>query len=145
MPWLFQVPRALLILLIGLGVAGMHTMGHPSVTHDMSGTPAVPHTAAAPRVLDAVSPAHGLVGDLQSMAQYTALPQPGRGMDPSTVCLAVLTLLGWVVLAARAVSAARRLAGMRAPLPAVLPTFGRGPPRSPSFGLRIADLSILRT
>ena len=142
-PWLFQVPRALLLLLIGLGVAGMHTTGHPSATHDMSGTPAVFHMSTT-QVLDAVSPAHGLPGDVQPMPPHTALPQPALGMDPVKVCLAVLTLVGWVLLTARAVSAARHLAGTRTPPPVVLPTFGRGPPRLPSFGLGIADLSVHR-
>lgn len=132
------VLRVLLLLLTALGVAGMHTMGHPSGNHGMSAATAVSH-------MDPGTPAHPVAVPVESMAVlHMALPQPGRGLDPSKVCLAVLTLVGLAVLIAAALFAARRLAGCGAPVQIVLPALGRGPPWRPSFGLVLADLSVLR-
>ena len=140
MLWLLAVPRVLLLLMTGLGVVGMHTMGHPNGTHDMS-IPEKSHMAASEM---ASTSTRSVPGTLEAMAPHAAWPQPGGGMDPSKVCLAVLTLVGVTILVAAAVSVARRFAGMCTPLTAVLLPLSRGPPSLPPFGLRIADLSVLR-
>ncbi len=138
-PRRFAALRLLLLVLVAFGVAGMHTMGHPSDSHATMtmaashGTPAMPEPA-----MNAAAPIHvagvALVG----------LPTPGGGsLDPTEVCLAILTAVGLAVLIACALRAVRAAGGGVAPVPAVFAALGRGPP-PPALGLVLADLSVLR-
>jgi hypothetical protein len=94
----------LLVVMLTLGVFAMHTMGHPedSSGHGMSGVPAaagahqdgMAQRAAAPEpsAEPEVAAEHGTAA---SAAKSPVHELPG-GMDPMSVCLAVLTagLLG---------------------------------------------------
>ncbi|YCK37474.1 hypothetical protein ACNF49_26480 [Actinomadura sp. ATCC 39365] len=121
--------RALLLVVLTLGVCGMHTLGHVNARHDMANArhgPAVAHELP-------VAPAAALAG----LAPGHEMP----GLDPAGVCLAVLTSLLVVVLLALWVGVRRRAVGGADPGPAFRPV-ARPPPRPTS--LRLARLSILR-
>src|SRR5262245_4249489 len=95
-PRSLPVLRLLLLALTALGVAGMHTMGHPSGSHGMSAATTTPH-------IDSGMPAHVTAVPAHSMVLLQmAAPKSGRGLDPSNVCLAVLTVVGIAVLIAAA-------------------------------------------
>jgi hypothetical protein len=135
--------RFLLLLLLLVGVAGMHTVGHP-VGHDQ------------------VGPAHGLMStaslvessSVQNSHVDTALAErathdgagehdPHPVTNPLEICLAVLVAAVLLWLAA----ALCRLPGSAGePRTAGYPAQrGRDPPASILVGLRIADLSVRRT
>ncbi|MFF7790114.1 hypothetical protein [Streptomyces sp. NPDC007991] len=98
----------LLVVMLALGVFAMHTMGHPqeSSGHGMSGAvPAaagVPHdamaqdatgrNAAAPAGPEMTAAEHGRAVSAEKSPVHGI---PG-GMDPMSVCLAVLTV--WLVV-----------------------------------------------
>ncbi len=124
--------RLLLVVVASLGVVGMHTLGHVDTAHGASagmGCGSCHHDAmaAAPSVLADVV-AHGL----------------GAGMDPSEVCLAILTAVGLVALLGLVLVAWRTATGEVVDLRAVLAVAVRGPPPRPRLGLNLADLSVLR-
>ncbi|MFD1322381.1 hypothetical protein [Micromonospora sonneratiae] len=140
-PGLTVALRVLLLLATALGVAGMHTMGHPTGNHSGSGSGSAfghpfphpqPEAVAAPSVVEPAS-------------QPRAAPvRPGHDLDPSTACLAILTLIGLTGLIVAGLLAARHRTHLATSLRGILPTPGRGPPRCPSYGLLLADLSVLR-
>jgi hypothetical protein len=139
---------SLLAVLLVFGVALMHTLGHPATGHDDG-----MHHAA-----DAVvhqqqhfgSPVDGLFAasypdDLSPAAMASAMHHstPGpHGMDPSLMCLAVLTALLAAVVAlavsGRTARPVRLISPQRAAGRVV-----RGPPRSRA-GLTLASLSVSR-
>ncbi|MEU8324516.1 hypothetical protein AB0C33_39685 [Nonomuraea sp. NPDC048881] len=121
--------RALLLVVLALGVCGMHTLGHVNARHDMAN--ARPVLAVAHEL--PVVPVAALAG----LAPGHEMP----GLDPAGVCLAVLTSLLVVVLLALWVGVRRRAVGGAGPGPAFRPV-ARPPPRPTS--LRLARLSILR-
>ncbi|MEV3981510.1 hypothetical protein [Nonomuraea sp. NPDC049758] len=121
--------RALLLVVLALGVCGMHTLGHVNARHDMAN--ARPGLAVAHEL--PVAPVAALAG----LAPGHEMP----GLDPAGVCLAVLTSLLVVVLLALWVGVRRRAVGGAGPGPAFRPV-ARPPPRPTS--LRLARLSILR-
>lgn len=130
-------PQLLLLVLLALGVAGMHTLGHVGDGH-RPGRAVVAH--ADP----------GMVAQPQAGAdQPTAAsedddpPDHGLRLDVFAVCLAVLGAVGvllWAARTGRLRSGYVRLLRARwAPQPA-----GRGPPPVP-VGLRLAVVSVSRT
>ncbi|MFI7423886.1 hypothetical protein [Nonomuraea sp. NPDC049684] len=121
--------RAFLLVVLALGVCGMHTLGHVNARHDMAN--ARPVLAVAHEL-----PAAPLAA-LAGLAPGHEMP----GLDPAGVCLAVLTSLLVVVLLALWVGVRRRAVGGAGPGPAFRPV-ARPPPRPTS--LRLARLSILR-
>ncbi|MFI9595418.1 hypothetical protein [Nonomuraea sp. NPDC052265] len=111
--------RALLLVVLALGVCGMHTLGHVNARHDL----AIAHEAPA-AALAGLHPGHEM-----------------PGLDPAGVCLAVLTSLLVVALLAFWVGTRRRTGGGAGAEPSLRPV-ARPPPRPTS--LRLAHLSILR-
>lgn len=136
--------RPLLLILVAFGIACMHTLGHPHSHggHDCAGQP--------PAIMGAHQPPAGPHTGAAAAAGITAATigpaACGTGMllDPFTVCLAIL-VAGLVVLLAALVMAGRRLRSLRGHIRAALVVAGRGPPPRPGLGLRLADLSVLRT
>ncbi|RSN12630.1 hypothetical protein DMB42_10575 [Nonomuraea sp. WAC 01424] len=120
--------RGLLLVLLALGVCGMHTLGHLDGRH--GGSPGRHGTVAqeAPAVLPAGA---------QAVAGEHRMP----GFDPTSVCLAVLTSLLIILLAAVRFWTRRRAGAGAGDLPPARPV-ARPPPRPTS--LRLASLSTLR-
>jgi hypothetical protein len=140
------LPQILLLVLTALGVAGMHTMGHVGAghgTHAMQAVQAVhagPHTATAPAATSMI------VAGPPAAPASLAVPHRGGGLDPTQMCLAVLTLVGSALLIAAALLAIGRPARSGTALRMVFAASGRDPPpRRPPIGLLVADLSVLRT
>ncbi|WP_157549962.1 DUF6153 family protein [Nonomuraea candida] len=125
-----RVARGLLLVLLALGVYGMHTLGH--VTGGHGGSPSAAHSTGV-----AQEPAHALAAALQSFA-----PEPGTpGLDPTSVCLAILTSFVAVLLATAWLRARRRPGAGGGAMPPARHV-ARPPPRPTS--VRLASLSILR-
>jgi hypothetical protein len=118
----------MLLILIAAGVAFMHTLGHQPAGATHHGV-AVGHaiTDAAEMMV-----ATAVTGDDAPMS-----------LDPMTVCLAIL-FGGLVLLVAAFIMAWRRTAAGQSRARGVHTHHGPAPPR-PTFGLRLADLSVLRT
>ncbi|MFI6177640.1 hypothetical protein ACIA8R_19070 [Nonomuraea sp. NPDC051191] len=117
--------RALLLVVLALGVCGMHTLGHVNARHDM----ALAHEAPAAHA--------GLQSGHAGLQSGHEMP----GLDPAGVCLAVLSSLLVVALLAFWVGARRRAFGGTGAGSSLRPV-ARPPPRPTS--LRLAHLSILR-
>lgn len=131
--------QLLLIVLLVLGVAWMHTLGH-SQDHPVPAA-GTGHMAVGASSVMAVAD--------KATAAAVKLPtarSPMPPTDPMDICLAVLTAIGLAV--ALVAHLATRRVGSRAPT-----AYGsswtaatRGPPgRIPSTGRRLAILSVLRT
>lgn len=135
------VLRLLLFLTVATGIAGMHTLGHPSPSGHggHGGAPAQIATRESPaaHVAMATATVAGSVSD-------AALVGVGRSLDPSTVCLAVLVAFGLAALLAALVVVARRTPPLGRYLHKIPSQTGRGPPAT-LLGLRLANLSVLRT
>ncbi|WP_188193587.1 DUF6153 family protein [Nonomuraea sp. SYSU D8015] len=120
--------RGVLLVVLALGVCGMHTLGHLDGGHTAS--PVSTHGMNPPQQ------AAVIVG-LPAFA-----PDPGMaGFDPTDVCLAVLTSL-MVALVLAAWIRTRRRTGAQGRSPASPRWVARPPPRPTS--LRLARLSVLR-
>jgi len=121
----------MLLILVAVGVAFMHTLGHPSSSGGHNGG-ATHHamTVSAP-MADSPAVVAG-AGDDTPM-----------GFDPMTVCLAVL-IGGFVLLLAALVLTWPGMAAGRDRARRAHPRNGRAPPTL-TVGLRLADLSVLRT
>jgi hypothetical protein len=123
--------RLTLLILVAVGVAFMHTLGHPSSSGGHAGG-ATHHAAVASHPL-ADSPAVvAFAGDDGAV-----------GFDPMTVCLAVL-LGGFVLLFAALVLMRSGTAASHDRARRAHSRNGRAPPPT-TVGLRLADLSVLRT
>ncbi|MCW6005703.1 hypothetical protein K1W54_14105 [Micromonospora sp. CPCC 205371] len=122
--------RMLLLALVAFGVAGMHTTGHPTDTH------------CAGALSHGVSP----MAENADRDDVRAAPSCGTpdGLHPFEVCLAILTSVGLAVLIAWAATALQRGHPEVTPATAILTALNRGPP-PPGYGLRLANLSVLRT
>ncbi|MGN9843649.1 hypothetical protein ACTMTI_36545 [Nonomuraea sp. H19] len=122
--------RGLLLIVLALGVYGMHTLGHLDGGH--AGYP---------------SDAHGMVVAEKTLPSLPAgilafVPEHGMpGLDPTSVCLAILTSLVIVLLMAASIRAGRRLGEGGAVRPPARQV-ARPPPKPTS--LTLASLSILR-
>lgn len=128
-----RVARRLLLLMLVLGIAGMHTLGHPEPGHGRHGMTMAGHSWDGP---GAVSPQ---VEDPHAVRQAPAEKPPG--LDPTTVCLAILTALALLVCAALAWYGWRPAAGRPGGLGRV-PYVARPPPERTA--VRLARLSVLR-
>ncbi|MFI5862316.1 hypothetical protein [Streptomyces sp. NPDC051546] len=117
-------PRLLLFAALLLGIAGMHTLGHPTPAHAMDDVPSVRfvprggHTPSgsehgglsglpAESMPDMAAPAAPGAAvtragpDVTAALPTAAAPRPQHtGMDPMSVCLAVLGALTLLVLGA---------------------------------------------
>ncbi|MBA3489832.1 MAG: hypothetical protein H0T78_09880 [Longispora sp.] len=126
--------RLLLLMLVALGVAGMHTLGHPSDHHQMNLLPSS-HNATQE---------HDMVHAVPDSVEGVAMRGVGVGLDPSQMCLAILTsslLLALAGVLRFLLCRASRL-GLWSPPP--LASAGRDPPGIQPLGLILADLSIWR-
>lgn len=125
-----RVARGLLLVVLALGVYGMHTLGHVGCRH--GGSPSDAHgMGIAQEPLIAVSTG------LRAFVPENEMP----GFDPTSVCLAILTSLMVVLLVAASIRAGRRLGGGGAVRPPVRQV-ARPPPKPTP--LRLASLSISR-
>ncbi|WHM38972.1 DUF6153 family protein [Streptomyces sp. BPTC-684] len=123
--------QLLLCAALLFGIFTMHTVGHPA--EHTAPTAAAEHSAMA---MDppAVAGHH----------QAAAAPrhEPMRGMDPGSVCLAVLGVWGLALLAVRLLSARGRTPGATVVRGRTLrPPWPNPPPR---YGSSVAALSVLR-
>jgi len=125
-----RAARLMLLILVAVGVAFMHTLGHPSGGGHTGG--ATHHAAAASLTMADSSAVVAVAGDDAAM-----------GFDPMTVCLAIL-FGGFVLLLAALVLAWPGAATGRSRTAGRHPRNGRAPP-PPTVGLRLADLSVSRT
>ncbi|MFF3858021.1 hypothetical protein [Streptomyces sp. NPDC002209] len=153
-------PRLPLLAALLLGIVTMHTLGHPSRSHAMEDAlPAVAVASAAhapghtPSDTPADTPGHAPSGTPGHAGAVTVpahashdrgpaaeIPPPGSGMDPMSVCLAVLGGLTLLILGAGP-------AGLRYAAP--LGGAARGPGRSggpdpPSPRELLTRLAVLR-
>lgn len=138
------VQRLLLVVLLAVGIAGMHTLGHPSGGHGGH----APADTTRQTHGEAVQAPPLRLASHAAMAALTAGQMVLRGadvtLDPSSVCMAILAGLALAALIAALARRARRTS--RAPRLAVagFRSSGRGPPRASPVGLVIAHLSVLR-
>ncbi|MFF4102203.1 hypothetical protein [Streptomyces sp. NPDC001903] len=153
-------PRLLLLAALLLGIVTMHTLGHPSRSHTMEDAAAPVGVASAARAADHTpdhmaadqapdhtavqAPGHAAVRAEQhaqgERAPAAGAPLPGSGMDPMSVCLAVLGGLTLLILGAGP-------AGLRdaAPLGGAARAPGRsGGPDPPSPRELLTRLAVLR-
>ncbi|MFG2991379.1 hypothetical protein ACGFZK_19180 [Streptomyces sp. NPDC048257] len=140
--------RLLLLAALLLGIVTMHTLGHPAESHALEDvSPA--HSVASAGV--SAPAAHGgtrhtpapapAVDVAMAPATAWAYPMPATGMDPMSVCLAVLA--GLVVLLIGTGRAGSRGA---APLGGAARIVGRsgGGPDPPSPRELLTRLAVLR-
>ncbi|MBV2156749.1 DUF6153 family protein [Kitasatospora sp. SUK 42] len=139
-PW---GPRLLLLAALLLGIVTMHTLGHPTGGHGgHSGHGAYEGhgpqvTAQAQRTVEhheaAVAPSHG---------SAAADPSSADGMDPMTVCLAVLA--GWTLVLLVAGPLLRRSGDAAAEVRARLLRAVRALPPPGGGRMLLTRLSVLR-
>ncbi|MFF5209551.1 DUF6153 family protein [Streptosporangium sp. NPDC000396] len=140
----WRVPRWLLSIALVLGVAGMHTLGHLSHEQGHGDIPGVfAHVSANGHGgREASPPLHSaLTAHVEEW--ISGLDDTFPRLDPTSVCLAVLTSFLLLLLLAGAASAwTRRIPEVRpvGPSPALL--VARPPPQRTV--LRLARLSVLR-
>jgi hypothetical protein len=143
--------RLLLLALLGIGVVGMHTVGHASDhTSGPSGhraDAAVASEGDGPRLKDAGHPCDGTCG---GGTVPVAAVRPGPYPDPApvgagllVVCLAVLGGLGVLALLAGARAARRQRARPGRVGPARPARAAPAP--VPRFPMRLLDVAVLRT
>lgn len=135
--------RWLLPILVALGVAYMHTLGHSFDDKHHHGA----HDVAAMTQVDEVLSQPNLAATRSSFVAALGDPpaRPGSGipMNPVSVCVAILAAALVLLVVALASVADGRLTFFRNRVGAVLATAGRGPPQR--LGLRLAHLSVQRT
>jgi hypothetical protein len=144
--------RLLTLVAVAFGVMSMHTLGHAdqdraphaAMAHAASALDMPAALAAVPHTVPAAAAVPLAATTVDGEPSAVGLPMPA--MDPTTVCLAVLTTVGVVVLLA-GLLADRRTGFGGAPAHRPLWTvLGRGPPFAvPSLGQRLAILSVSRT
>ncbi|MFD7454702.1 DUF6153 family protein [Kitasatospora sp. NPDC059827] len=132
-PYGAPVPGVLRLLLLAallLGIVTMHTLGHPSGGHDGHGGP----EGHGPRV--------AVVQQLPDHHGPTVDPATADGMDPMTVCLAVLA--GWGVVLLLVGPLLRRSGDAAAEVRARLLRAVRALPPPGGGRLLLSRLSVLR-
>ncbi|MBO0917247.1 DUF6153 family protein [Streptomyces laculatispora] len=133
--------QLLLFAALLFGIFTMHTVGHPA-EHSGQGTAAM--TASHATAADAMAASHATAaGTVHPDARRPARPAPMQGMDPMTVCLAVLSVWGLALLtvlmvARRPADSVAGGAGTRSPWRPRPP-----PPPRPRKAV-LTDLSVLR-
>jgi len=141
--WSERALRWLLLCATLVGLAAMHTLGHAGVSHGMamSGDHAGPTAHAAPPIV----PPH--VHLAQPWSQGCVHLTGGYPTDSPpegwSVCLAILATLAVVGLLRWLLRATGRHRAPAAPAQPVA-VGPRAPPR-PLFGIRLVDVSVLRT
>ncbi|MFJ2746008.1 hypothetical protein ACIO3O_40835 [Streptomyces sp. NPDC087440] len=139
--------RLLLLAVLLFGIVTMHTLGHPAEEHGDTASVTVHHPGSgAPHHKEATASARAtaststLVPASASTLATTSEP-PVHGMDPMSVCLAVLTVWGIALLCALALS--RRPQGWAEPVrdSGLLRSLWPHPPR---LRVALARLSVLR-
>jgi hypothetical protein len=125
-----RVARGILLVILALGVCGMHTLGHVHGRHARS--PSDAHGMGVSQ-----EPLVAIPAELRAFVPEREMP----GFDPTSVCLAILTSFMVVLLIAASVRAGQRSDGGGG-APAAVPRVARPPPKPTS--LRLASLSILR-
>jgi hypothetical protein len=147
------VLRLLLLAVLGIGVIGMHTIGHSSDHHlwvapSAQGTSDVAGIAMADDVTSPQTARAGMCdGDCGSHGSLTIWPAsdshpvPG-GAGLMTVCLAVLFGAGLLVLLSHALARAGPVP--RGALPGATRLLWTGLALAPRFPLRLVDVAVLR-
>ena len=130
--------RLLLFAAVAIGIAGMHTLGHPGDEHSSMATSPAAHDDS----MHAAEPMSGAAALTRATA--VILPATGGGLDPMTVCMAIITGAGLFLLVVLMLHTGRRAVGAYRAMPQWATAVGRAPPRSVSAGLKLADLSVLR-
>ncbi|GGP40332.1 DUF6153 family protein [Streptomyces melanogenes] len=119
--------QLLLCAALLFGIFTMHTVGHPAE-----------HTAAASGEHTSMAMAAPAGHDQAAAPRH----EPMRGMDPGSVCLAVLGVWGLALLAVRLLSARGRTSGTTVVRGRTLRPLWPNPP--PPYGSSVAALSVLR-
>lgn len=127
--------RGLLLSLLILGVALMHTIGHERAGHAQASMPAMASFHAGHAVALATAPS------VAAEPSATGDGDPRMPTDPATVCLTILTMLGLVV-GLRLLSGLVRSGG--AGDHASPGVGGPGVRGSPSLSLRLTRVVVLR-
>ncbi|GAA0602805.1 hypothetical protein [Streptomyces crystallinus] len=140
--------QLLLCAALLFGIFAMHTLGHPA-EHS---APAGEHAArAAGGHSPATAGAHAPTPAMEAPAPVTAAlhgaaaaprHEPMRGMDPGSVCLAVLGAWGLALLAVRLLAVRGRTPGAVVARGRTLRPLWPNPP--PPYGSSVAALSVLR-
>jgi hypothetical protein len=124
-------------VLVALGVAEMHTLGHPHTSHVGASHSAGP---SAMVMAGSESGAESAVTDT-----HVAINGVHMSMDPFDVCLAILTAFGLALLLAVLLTRVKRARHIALAATLTRSAHGRGPPRSvPPLNRRLASLSVLR-
>jgi hypothetical protein len=139
--------RGAVLALAALGLIAMHTLGHVTGAHRH---PFATVGASIVRTFPIASSAtHSLhlpmFDELDVAATRLGSLFSGGGLDPATVCLAVLTVAIAAVMLAVAMRLRRRSLESPPSHRGHRPAKSRDPPRWVPVGLLIADLSVLRT
>jgi Family of unknown function (DUF6153) len=133
-----RVGQLLLLIVLALGVMGMHTLGHPSGEHRADAIP-----AAAP-VMTSLHHA-ATVTEGVAAGGFSATPPHMPPTDPMKVCVAILTAMGLAAMLLALLTMSRRGSGTRAVDGGAQTSCGRGPPTPvPPLPRRLAALSVLR-
>jgi hypothetical protein len=127
-----RLSRWVLLVLLVVGVSGMHTLGHADLSHGHG-------EAAAASMPMGQTPHPGMGGAVSSSAASSSGELPE--LDPGTVCSAVLTSLLLLFLGARR---GRLLGRRRTPPAAVSDTGSAGRPPPGSLALNLTRVSVLR-
>jgi hypothetical protein len=144
--------RLLMLVAVAFGVMSMHTLGHAdqnraphaAMTHVASTLDMPAAVAAVPHTVPALAAAPLAMATVDGHLSDFRIPMPV--MDPMTVCLAVLTAVGVVVLLAGLLANRRTSFGGGAAFRPLWTIAGRGPPFAvPPLGRRLAILSVSRT
>ncbi|WP_171162164.1 hypothetical protein [Streptomyces sp. I05A-00742] len=127
--------RLLLLAALLLGIVTMHTLGHPTE----HGHPTDHGRPTAPAAHTAHSSPHAVTAPVTEHLT----PPPRPGMDPMSVCLAVLGA-GWTVVLLLALAALRRPSGTAGAAPRAWHVHALWPVPPPPRHKALARLSVLR-
>ncbi len=133
--------RLLFVVLVAAGIAGMHTLGHPT----SGGHGAAAHSNGPAAHESTMAHLADDVTTMTASATGVVLHGTDMSLDPSTVCLAILAGFALAALLAALIIGGRRKAPPPRYLHGAVTLAGRGPPAWLCVGLRLADLSVLRT
>jgi hypothetical protein len=143
------VQRLLLVAVLAVGIAGMHTLGHPSGgSHSGAAHAVAVHSAPQPIGEAMAEPIRHVASHSAAMIAVAGHPALGGldlGLDPSTMCLAILVGVALMALIAALAFGCRRDVPFVPHLRQAVAVVGRGPPLAITVGLRLANLSVQRT